>query len=67
MHLPNNNNPNTIKPEDNSYSAFALTIAKLFVYRKCLNSFPSQNKLFKHIYINNYKIKELITTLEFNK
>jgi hypothetical protein len=67
MRLPNNNNLNIIKPEDNSYLALALIIAKLLIYRKCLNSFPLQNKLFKHIYANSYKIKELITTPELSK
>ena len=32
MHLLNNNNLNTIKPEDNSYLTLALTAAKLLVY-----------------------------------
>ena len=32
MHLLDNNNPNAIKPEDNSYFALALTTAKLLIY-----------------------------------
>ena len=32
MRFLNNNNLNAIKPEDNSYFAFALIIAKLFIY-----------------------------------
>ena len=61
MHLPNNNNTiNAIKPEDNSY--FVITLAKLLIYRKCLNSFLSRNKLFKHVYANSCKIKKLIIT-----
>ena len=32
MRFPNNNNPDATKPEDNSYFALALIIAKLLVY-----------------------------------
>ena len=32
MRLPNNNDPDATKPEDNSYLALALTIAKLLIY-----------------------------------
>ena len=59
MHLPDNNNTiNAIKPENNSY--FTTTLAKLLIYQKCLNLFLSRNKLFKHIYANSCKIKELV-------
>jgi hypothetical protein len=32
MHFLNNNDFNATKPEDNSYLALALTIAKLLIY-----------------------------------
>ena len=57
--VKDNNYVKFIKLKNNSYFALALINAKLLICQKCFNSFPSRNKLFKHIYTNSYKIKEL--------
>jgi hypothetical protein len=58
MRVPDDDDLKALEPEDDSYFALALASTKPLICRKCLDSFPSRNKLFKHVYANSCEIRE---------